>query len=101
MNNSSQNCVNGSMPPNCANTDTHTDRVVLPAQRILAYITAVGKGDAPVTTLLQQQSTEAEPAARRAKVQREVDAAMDMFNQASTKYVSFQLLAPKKLNTCL
>ncbi|KAI1135766.1 hypothetical protein F5Y05DRAFT_415766 [Hypoxylon sp. FL0543] len=99
---SSQKCANGSgsVPPNSAVADTRTDQVDPPAQSILAYTAAVAKGDAPITTLLQQQDTEAELAARRAKVQKEVDAAMDKYSQASTKYVTFSSFVPKQPKTC-
>ncbi|KAI1410027.1 hypothetical protein F5Y13DRAFT_192772 [Hypoxylon sp. FL1857] len=75
------------MPSKNTITGTHTQagRVPSTPQSILAYITSVANGDAPVTTLLQQQSAEEEVAARGAKVQREVHDAMNKYEQPSTK----------------
>ncbi|OTA53711.1 hypothetical protein K449DRAFT_439914 [Hypoxylon sp. EC38] len=77
-----------------AATGTRSDQVVLRTQSILAYTTAVAKGDAPITTLLQQQIIGVELAARRAKVQREVDDAINKYKQELAKYGSFPFLVP-------
>ncbi|KAI0133405.1 hypothetical protein F4776DRAFT_134548 [Hypoxylon sp. NC0597] len=74
------------MPPKTTTLIAQTDRVVLQTQSILAYTTAVAEGDAPITTLLQQQGIEAELASRRAKVQREVEDAMNKLKQEPAKW---------------
>lgn len=88
------------MPPKTTTLIAQTDRVVLLVPSILAYTTAVSKGDAPITTLLQQQDIEVELAVRHAKVQREVDDAMKKLKQEPAKYVSLPFFVPKKPKTC-
>ncbi|KAI6084283.1 hypothetical protein F4821DRAFT_176079 [Hypoxylon rubiginosum] len=70
-------------------TDTNSDHSsrVLPLSTT-AYTAGVAQGDAPITTLHQQgHSTQSSVAARRAKVQREIDEALAKYSQASQKYV--------------
>ncbi|OTA96316.1 hypothetical protein M434DRAFT_27965 [Hypoxylon sp. CO27-5] len=89
-----------SMPSKTLTPDTQTDRVVRAAPSIFAYATAVAKGDAPWTTLIQQQDIEARVAARDTRVQHEVDDAVSKLKQEPDKYVLF-LFLQNELKTCL
>lgn len=61
-------------------------------------MTSVKKGDAPVSTLLQQdKDTLSSVADRDAKVRREVEEAMAKFQQASSKYVPFHCVRAERI----
>ncbi|XXG96321.1 hypothetical protein Hte_002603 [Hypoxylon texense] len=66
-----------------SHTTSQTCQAMLSAQRLQEYTTRVTEGQAPITTLLQQnQSTQSSQAVRQAKVHREVNDAMTKYHQA-------------------
>ncbi|KAI4862433.1 hypothetical protein F4820DRAFT_24364 [Hypoxylon rubiginosum] len=65
-----------------ANEGVSASQTSYSARSIQEYVTAVARGDAPITTLLQQQGTESSLAARQAKVQCEINGAVAKFDQA-------------------
>ncbi|KAI1401970.1 hypothetical protein F4819DRAFT_486049 [Hypoxylon fuscum] len=83
---SQMSAVNGAAPSNTnSNTNAETDQASSLTPSTLAYMTSVKKGDAPVSTLLQQdKDTLSSVADRDAKVRREVEEAMAKFQQASS-----------------
>ncbi|KAI1760596.1 hypothetical protein GGR53DRAFT_508966 [Hypoxylon sp. FL1150] len=66
-----------------SNTDTSLGHASYSAGRIQGYLTAVDRGDAPITTLMQQQDANSRNAARQAKVRGEVSDAIEKYNQTA------------------
>ncbi|KAK6955850.1 hypothetical protein Daesc_003495 [Daldinia eschscholtzii] len=81
MDKSSQVAFNGSAKSEGAGAKSQPGQAQHTSPSILAYMAAVSNGDAPINTLLQLHGPEAEIAARRTKVSREVEEAMAKLNQ--------------------
>ncbi|OTB16393.1 hypothetical protein K445DRAFT_11343 [Daldinia sp. EC12] len=81
MDKSSQAAFNGSAKSEGAGANSQPGQAQHTSPSILAYMAAVSNGNAPINTLLQLHSPEAEIAARRTKVSREVEEAMARLNQ--------------------